>query len=348
MGQLFRNGMRRCENEPPLLGRRAKRTHTASPRSTASTQLSVRAVLAAWTGITLTCLLCGCQVLADYEDFSESAEPQEGCQSLPISRNLSRSVGGTAMNWTVVRVDAKSTCSYMDETEVTVKHYRAWAESNSAVAWDTRCSSWKRVPPDNKPAPPSAPWVDGDSCGERIDFDVQFDPWNPGKPTRCVDWCDAQAFCKGRGGRLCYSGGGGGITEPADMPPEWTTACTNREPAGGQTAWPWGEGLESDCVLNQPAHGCFGGCGPAVLDPKQPRCKNSRGVFDLIGNVKEWLLGCDSNDQKSEKGTCKLAGGGYDDKLESTSCLGTAAAAPRIARDPDIGFRCCYDLDDVP
>src|SRR5208337_33032 len=90
-------------------------------------------------------------------------------------------------------------------------------------------------------------------------------PFDPQKPIRCVDWCDAQAFCTAaRGGRLCYRVASGGSAQPENKNNEWPSACSNSD----TTEWPWGNPDAGVCNLGQPPQGCGTSgfsCGPAEV-----------------------------------------------------------------------------------
>src|SRR5690606_8434471 len=55
---------------------------------------------------------------------------------------------------------------------------------------------------------------------------------NPNFPAACMDWCDADAFCKWAGKRLCGKFGGGGNADAyaPGNPQEWTGACEAASP----------------------------------------------------------------------------------------------------------------------
>ena len=67
------------------------------------------------------------------------------------------------------------------------------------------------------------------------------------------------------------------------------------------------------------------------------------GVYDLLGNVDEWIYGCNSfapADPSSPRG-CLTKGGGYDATVESCRLERTLLNDTRL---PSLGFRCCAAL----
>jgi formylglycine-generating enzyme required for sulfatase activity len=174
----------------------------------------------------------------------------------------------------------------------------------------------------------------------------QADPFMSDKPIRCVDWCDGEAFCRiargsGNLGHLCYRTVSGGTVQPENQKAEWPSACSN----SGNTTWPWGDMADGGvCNLDQQGCGSSGfSCGPASVQTF-PSCKSASGIFDLIGNVSEWLGICGANNATSPDTPCMMAGGGYLDTLASVGCFNVEPSLAKSGRRPDVGFRCCYDL----
>lgn len=95
-------------------------------------------------------------------------------------------------------------------------------------------------------------------------------------PVNCVDWQQAQDFCKYVGGRL-----------PSEA--EWEYAARS---AGKAQPFPWGK-AEPDCT-RAVMHGSSAGCGEerswAVC--KKPKGHSAQGLCDLAGNVFEWVADC--------------------------------------------------------
>jgi formylglycine-generating enzyme required for sulfatase activity len=65
------------------------------------------------------------------------------------------------------------------------------------------------------------------------------------------------------------------------------------------------------------------------------------GLFDMSGNVYEWIDVCDSTTGASD--SCRTAGGGFNSPSYELAC-GYRAVVPRNSSLANVGFRCCTDL----
>ncbi len=149
----------------------------------------------------------------------------------------------------------------------------------------------------------------------------------------------ARAACAAAGKRLC--------TEP-----EWTRACKGPAPS----EWPYGPdqvtGRCNDDGIN-PVPRIFGSGDVfhdrQMNDPRlntlarslvrtgaRPRCRGRYGVFDMVGNLHEWVA--------DPKGT--FQGGYYLDTHENgEGCDYRTTAHVMSYHDYSTGFRCCRDLE---
>ena len=171
-------------------------------------------------------------------------------------------------------------------------------------------------------------------------------------PVNGVDWCDATAYCKWAGKRLCGHVGGGGLIETNNFPPstgnmqpdlsrsdisEWTAACSQ----GGVRAYPYGGALVDEACNG----GEHSGTRAIVAVGTTPGCVGGySGLFDMAGNVHEWEDACaplNGNPPGPTDG-CWFRGGSYHDLGDSCTM---AFQTPRnyVDQDCDIGFRCCAD-----
>jgi formylglycine-generating enzyme required for sulfatase activity len=276
---------------------------------------------------------CGCQLVAGYEEFDyvrSAPEPGHACETLPTAKDDDRGLAVMA------RVDLKDqTCLWMDRTEVTVEQYRGWQDEVPAngVEWEPTWCDWKgdRANPVGDP---------DDACvSELLPLDLQ--PFAARKPMRCVDFCEAEAFCRWAGKHLCYDAAGLGVQGPRGFPQEWLLACTNQM----TTRYPWGTDTKDVCNTGQDAEACLGAsgtCGPVTVGQKSD-CSTPRGVVDLLGNVSEWVFSCNFVDSTRplEPSPCLTRGGGYDAALQACDIESTIAGD---ARQPSLGFRCCANL----
>ena len=210
----------------------------------------------------------------------------------------------------------------IDSTEVTVGQYAAFLEAMAALpggglgAQPAVCASnttfrppyWWRATPDEADAGRTEAEVDE-------------------MPVAVVDWCDARAFCAWAGKRLCGRVGGGALTpaEATTTASEWFVACSRNN----ARAYPYGDRFEADA------------CNGTGSDRRQPVRSNPKcvggygGLFDMIGNVEEWVDACDP-----DSGVCPMTGGTFSFPEGSLHC-GAPDNQPRMAAFPRGGFRCC-------
>jgi formylglycine-generating enzyme len=212
----------------------------------------------------------------------------------------------------------------IDSTEVTRSQYVAWLATNPPGADQLPECSWN-----TSFGPDSACMafldVCQNSCGRH--------------PQVCVDWCDAYAYCKGVGKRLCGKIGGG-ANNSSDFSDatksQWHNACSSN----GQNAYTYGNDFDGKAcnggaqeVLTTLPVGSLTGC--------QSSLSGYAGVYDLSGNVREWEDSCDSTIGSSDM--CRTRGGffrGITDELHCDDPVGDirGRSGERIRY---VGFRCC-------
>jgi parallel beta-helix repeat protein len=178
------------------------------------------------------------------------------------------------------------------------------------------------------------------------------------RPINCVDWFTAQAFCVWDGGRL-----------PTEVEREWLSGHRAGQQPPSPRSFPWGNDLGRACDYSQ-----WTSClepvpftGPRPVGGKEP----VGGLFDLSGNVAEWVadvhrdysdVGCWGNALQEgplcDNGPDVLAGtawrGVRGGSLNATSTEefrnDVRKRAPPETRSEDIGFRCVRStpLPDAP
>ena len=142
----------------------------------------------------------------------------------------------------------------------------------------------------------------------------------PGRAVAGIDRAAADAVCRFRGGRL-----------PTDD--EWTWA------AGGAQSrrYPWGD---TGAVCRRAAWGLrqgpcgFGGDGPELCGA-HPDGASPEGVFDLAGNVAEWV-----NGGVDDPG--RVRGGSWASDLATELRTWLTRAVAPSTRSREIGVRCAY------
>ena len=206
----------------------------------------------------------------------------------------------------------------IDSTEVTNAQYAAFLTAGvSTAGQDSRCG-W------NTTYTPSSGWpVTG----------------KDGYPVVHVDWCDAYAYCKWAGKRLCGKIGGGSNSYEAHQyatESQWYAACS----AGGTQAYPYGSTYDGKKCVGFDYDGKPGHQSSDVVRPAgTATCEGSyAGIYDLSGNIREWEDSCTSSTGKLD--SCRLRGGGFGDPATNLAC-GPGSTSSRGDHDGFIGFRCC-------
>lgn len=277
------------------------------------------------------CLSAACQVIGGYEEFEAARNAIPGCSALPTSKSDER---GLAL---MARIDMQGgSCVWMDVTEVTVGQFNEWLDDPDVepIKWDTAWCSWKRTREDPATSPAAA------SCRAAID-PRESQPFSIEKPIRCVDWCEAEAFCEWASKRLCNDFGHSG-TQAKGVPHEWREACSNAQ----TTAFPWGDSpYGAKCNTDQTTNACLveaAVCGAFAVE-SWPECSSRAGVHDLLGNVAEWVYSCNLQAQSdaNEPTSCLALGGAYDEPRKD--CFDDASYS-NDTRSPEVGFRCCDKL----
>jgi sulfatase modifying factor 1 len=158
-------------------------------------------------------------------------------------------------------------------------------------------------------------------------------------PQAYISRNEAEAACNQARKRLC--------TEE-----EWTHACQGRNP----TTFPYGDERKSGYCNDSgraPLASYYASIGDGAYgfepmnDPRlnqlpgtiartgtHPHCRNTFGVFDMVGNLHEWIADPDGT----------FLGGYYlDTKINGEGCHYKTVAHDGTYHDYSTGFRCCAD-----
>jgi formylglycine-generating enzyme len=181
------------------------------------------------------------------------------------------------------------------------------------------------------PQPPECSWNTSFAPASGSDCVLDANA-TPNRPMRCVDWCDARAFCEWAGLRLCGKIGGGANPFASYEDPgssQWHAAC------GGtaNTPYPYGGSFnQAACHFNAPS-------GPAVDVGAKTACEGGyKGLFDMLGNIGEWEDSCNGSTGAGDD--CRIRGGYYAETADSVEC-GTNDFYTRDDTSPKFGIRCC-------
>jgi len=156
-------------------------------------------------------------------------------------------------------------------------------------------------------------------------------------PVASVDWCDAYAYCKWAGKRLCGRIGGGPVADiraTDSTQSQWYLACAG----DGNDLYPYGANYDaSKC------NGVEHMSPPVLIEVGLTKsCEgHARGLFDMSGNVYEWIDACDGNTGSTDN--CRMMGGGFNSPSYELACS-YRAVNTRDHVLPNLGFRCCTDL----
>jgi formylglycine-generating enzyme len=194
----------------------------------------------------------------------------------------------------------------IDRTEVTREQYFAWLVREPATTDQPGECDWNDAFMPDPTCMTGSAVCQGEECATH--------------PQPCVDLCDALAYCAAIGRHLC--------TES-----EWTSACSSdgAHVLGREEGGSFGMSTCNDYVDGRTttvAVGSKPGCQP-------PLDSGFAGVFDLIGNVEEWVDDCRAADE-----VCSPRGLSYGMGAAAPNCSQSTYAVRSMARE-NLGFRCC-------
>lgn len=171
--------------------------------------------------------------------------------------------------------------------------------------------------------------------------------WINGKPPRGkeshpvvgISWFEARAFALWSGKRL-----------PTAQ--EWQHAGSwshGKDGRGQRVRYPWGS-----TFLPERTNTWAGGVGDTVPVDRYYEGCTPNGVYQLIGNVWEWVATQYQYDTRSsglrvilEQPMAEVRGGAFDTYFENQATCQFRTGQPFLCRAPNIGFRCCLPSDQL-
>ena len=177
------------------------------------------------------------------------------------------------------------------------------------------------------------PAIQPAQCAWNDDFTpTSWPALDPSLPVVNIDWCDARAYCAWAGQRLCGAISGGPASPFDAVNPaanQWYRACSN----GDFRPYPYGKNYKKFAC-----NGADALLGGLLGVGSMPGCEAPiDGVFDLSGNVWEWVDTCVGEGQNAE---CMRRGGSYYSNPEALRC-DALSTRPRSAAVHYVGVRCC-------
>jgi formylglycine-generating enzyme len=198
----------------------------------------------------------------------------------------------------------------VDATEVTRAQYQQFLDNGSPTNTHPRCTF-------------NASFVPGISLT------------GPTLPVTGVDWCDAHAFCTWAGKRLCRRLGSAAplpATSGGSTATELVYACGR----GGTRTYPYGSTFNGAAC-----NGATYDAGRPVAVASATGCEGGfEGIFDLSGNLAEWVDACDETADAGANDMCALYSSNYNEPDPGDLRCTTSRVFPRDDRG-SAGFRCC-------
>jgi len=195
----------------------------------------------------------------------------------------------------------------IDATEVTRGQYAAWLATNPPTTGQPAVCDWNTTFVPDATCMAKASVCQGSSCTNH--------------PQPCIDHCDAAAYCRAIDRSLCGD-------------EDWTNACSSNGtyPLGYEATSVRGtcNDYTTASTTTVPVASKTG-CHP-------PASSVFTGVFDMIGNIAEWVDNCTGTSGATD--VCKPRGLSFGMGAAAPTCSQSTYSSRSASLD-NLGFRCC-------
>jgi formylglycine-generating enzyme required for sulfatase activity len=272
-----------------------------------------------YVSIAIAASAAGCSLFTNLDALRPDASAPGDAQAIDAGADVVPCSTGQGSGGPVM-IQTSTYC--IDSTEVTVAQYSQFLDAGPDVTLPADCS-WKTTYVPNTDGGPGCTPTNNDPAA------------HPNHPISCVDWCDAFAFCAWAGKRLCGTVTGGSLPyylgATVWSSDEWYLACATTTP----TPYPTGATYTTgECNVQ--------GSGTSLVDVGSLPCQGGyAGLFDMAGNVSEWVDSCSTGAGRGDN--CNSEGDNWSGgtKNSSTARCDNYGTASRDYANATLGFRCC-------
>ena len=158
-------------------------------------------------------------------------------------------------------------------------------------------------------------------------------------PVVGICWYEAIAYARWSGKRLL---------SPAEW--QWATGWSFAGGPHAEAKYPWGNTFDP-----QRANTWSSGIGDTVPVDEYYDGTTPNGVYQLVGNVWEWVAGdfgaAVASSQEHvffDSPPAEIRGGAFDTYLETQASCSFRSCQSRLTRGSNIGIRCCISVEELP
>ncbi|MGC4069358.1 MAG: SUMF1/EgtB/PvdO family nonheme iron enzyme [Polyangiaceae bacterium] len=207
----------------------------------------------------------------------------------------------------------------IDATEVTRSQYDSWLASSPSPKGQDGVCAWNSTFRPDAACMARSSVCQGPECRQH--------------PQPCVDQCDATAYCRAVGKRLCGAVPSGSVVSLLATNGQWQNACTSN----GAQSFVYGDSFQPEWCNDSTSR-------MPLTEPVASRalCQSKvigyRRIYDLIGNVWEWEDNCIGNAGQAD--VCNPRGASFGISAAMPNCEQGIPIVRNTAAH-NVGFRCC-------